>query len=660
MRSYWKRGLCAVLALAAVCSLWVPAEAKVVYPQDVTAEMSDAAYWAAREKDAQKVLLTQEEIAAYNRDTAGAKGTMVMDLKSAQETFDGRARNEAVQSSATSDAKYYFGWTYDNKGNKADWSYYEKMIRNCVDPRATSRMALRYGIAVKRSTLRVFPSENPILDDPADTDFDYQHLSAIRVNEPLLLYTTSADGKYYLARMESCSGWVAAEDVAVCANKQEWLSAWDLPSEKLLVVYGNKVYTDASNTSPETARRMLTMGTALELVPELEADQLVGNRSPFHNHVAYLPVRNSDGSYTKEMALIPETAKVSEGYLPLTKENIAMVALGNLGDAYGWGGMMDVEDCSGLIRSIYQCFGLSLGRNGNWQWNMNMEKLDMTNMALEEKHLVLDGLPLGAALCFNGHEMMYLGKVDGKYYVLSTVSSIMSPDTGNRLRTRDVMINTLDLKRASGQTWLAALNKAFMPCYATNIGEKGWEFPTLQWYHEGVAYCLQNKLLTPGEDGNFGISKTVTRGELAEVLWAMAGKPESGEGRAFTDVPEEHSAKAAISWAAETGVMTGYGGGTFAPQETVTRQQLVAALWRYAGKPESDASLSAFADAGKVSSYALPAVRWAYETGIVTGTGANILMPAAKATRAQLAVMVWRVSQLPGEEEAAEETQQPA
>ena len=90
------------------------------------------------------------------------------------------------------------------------------------------------------------------------------------------------------------------------------------------------------------------------------------------------------------------------------------------------------------------------------------------------------------------------------------------------------------------------------------------------------------------------------------------------------------------------------------------RQQLVAALWRYAGKPESDASLSAFADAGKVSSYALPAVRWAYETGIVMGTGTNILTPAAKATRAQLAVMVWRVSQIPGEEEAAEETQQPA
>ncbi len=138
------------------------------------------------------------------------------------------------------------------------------------------------------------------------------------------------------------------------------------------------------------------------------------------------------------------------------------------------------------------------------------------------------------------------------------------------------------------------------------------------------------------------------------------GKPESGEDCAFADVPEDATAKAAISWAAETGVMTGYGGDTFAPQETVTRQQLVAALWRYAGKPESAAGLSAFADAGKVSGYALPAMRWAYETGIVTGTGANILTPAAKTTRSQLAVMVWRVSQLPNQEEAAEETQQPA
>lgn len=53
--------------------------------------------------------------------------------------------------------------------------------------------------------------------------------------------------------------------------------------------------------------------------------------------MVYLPVRRADGSYEKQMALIPETAQVSVGYLPLTEENIAMVALNSLGDTYGWG-----------------------------------------------------------------------------------------------------------------------------------------------------------------------------------------------------------------------------------------------------------------------------------------------------------------------------------
>ena len=135
---------------------------------------------------------------------------------------------------------------------------------------------------------------------------------------------------------------------------------------------------------------MLTQGTALELVTDLRPDQLVNNRSPFHNYVVYLPVRRADGSYEKQMALIPETAQVSVGYLPLTEENIAMVVLNSLGDTYGWGGMMDVEDCSGMVQTVYSCFGVTIGRNGNWQWNSNLEKIDLSNTSLEEKRLVLD------------------------------------------------------------------------------------------------------------------------------------------------------------------------------------------------------------------------------------------------------------------------------
>lgn len=280
---------------------------------DVTPEMSDASYWADRQKGSRSVILTPEEIRACNQDTAAAEGTMVTDLKSAGTTFNGLERNKEVLASAESDAKYYFGWTYLGSSEKATWPEFEKLIRNCSDPKAAASMRVRYGIAVNRTVLRVFPSDTPIWDDPADTDFDYESVSAVAVNDPILIYTTSADGKYYLARTE--------------------------------------------------------------------------DRSPFHNYVVYLPVRRADGSYEKQMALIPETAQVSVGYLPLTEENIAMVALNSLGDTYGWGGMMDVEDCSGMVRTVYSCFGVTISRNGNWQWNSNLEKIDLSKTPLWRKNV---------------------------------------------------------------------------------------------------------------------------------------------------------------------------------------------------------------------------------------------------------------------------------
>ncbi|WP_458397618.1 S-layer homology domain-containing protein [Anaerotignum sp.] len=633
------------LALVLSVSLVQPAMANIKYMPDVTPEMSQASFWADYHEGYRDVILTQEEIQAFNQDTFLADGTMVMDLKTAAETYNGISKNKALQSSSASDAQYYLSWTYDQDGNKTDWAYFQEMIDNTQDPDAKEVMPTRYGIAVNRTTVQVFPSDRFLLDDPNDKDSDNMALSAVPVNEPLLIYGTSADGKYYQARIASCSGWVPAEDVALCESREEWLSAWDLPSEDLLVVYGNKVYTDKSYETPATSRRMLTTGTALELVTDLAPDQMIGNRSPYHNYVVYLPVRKEDGSYSKEMALIPETAKVNLGYLPLTMENIAHVAFQNLGDAYGWGGMLDVEDCSGMVRTIYSCFGLEVARNGNWQWNMNMEKIDMTTMSLEEKCLILDEMPLGSALCFPGHEMIYLGKVDDKYYVISAVGTIMSPDTGKRLNTRDVMINTLDVKRANGKTWMEALNKAFMPCYAKLDG-KTYDFPKTQWYHDGVAYCLNKGLLTNKEDGTFGLSDTTTRAMVAEALWAAEGKPKTVTRYFYQDVGEAHPSREAIFWAAETGVMSGYGGNTFGANDAVTREQLAAILWRYAQYKGDDVSVGedtnilSYADAFVISEYAIPAMQWACGAGIINGSDDGTLNPKGTAQKVHTAQML--------------------
>ena len=640
-----------LLAMAMTFSTATPALAAVSYMPDVTAEMSDASFWADYHEGYRDVILTPEEIKAFNTDTFLADGTMVMDLKSAAATYNGISRNASLVSSSTSDAQYYLSWTYDKDGNKTNWAYFQEMIDNTQDPNAKEVMPTRYGIAVNRTIVQVFPSDKFLLDDPYDKDSDNMALSAVPVNEPLIIYNTSADGKYYLARIASCSGWVPAEDVALCADKEEWLSAWDLPSEDLLVVYGNKVYTDRSYETPETSKRMLTTGTALELVTDLVPDQRVGNRSPYHNYVVYLPVRNEDGSYRKELALIPEKAQVSIGYLPLTMENIAMITMNHLGDAYGWGGMLDVEDCSGLVRTVYSCFGLEVARNGNWQWNMNMKKIDMTNMSLEEKCMILDEMPLGSALCFPGHEMIYLGKVDGKYFVISAVGTIMSPDTGKRLNTRDLMINTLDVKRANGKTWLEALDKAFMPCYATLNG-KTYDFPDTQWYRDAVAYCMKNGILKNNADGTFGINDTATRAMVAEALYAAEGKPKTVTHCFFGDVGEAHPSRTAITWVSETGIMSGYDGSTFGAADAVTREQLASILFRYAAYKGNDVSVGentnilSYTDAFDISEYAIPAMQWACGAGIMSGDDKGCLAPKGTAEKVHLAQMMLKFSKL--------------
>ena len=607
-----------MLVLSLLFSTVQPAfAAGITYMPDVTAEMASVDYWMNLSEDADEVILTPEEIKALNYDSAIASGTMIMDLKSAKETYDGIAKNEAIRNSATADAQYYLGWTYKFNGEKADWAYYEEMIENCIDPNATEECKVRYGIAVNRAVLQTFPSWKEILDDPKDLDFNYQALSSIRINEPVLVYNTSADGCYYMVRTSNCSGWVEVKDIAICATKEQWLSAWDIPDENKLVILESNAYTASSNTNIATARKLLSQGTTLELITDLEPDQLIGNRSPYHNYAVYIPVRNRFGMYEKHEALVPQNVDASIGYLPLTKRNIARVAMHHLGDAYGWGGMLNEDDCTGMMGAIYSCFGLDIARNGNWQWNMNIEKMDISKLTLEEKCALLDQLPFGTALSFPGHQMMYLGKVDGKYYVLSTVSSIMSPETGKTLRTRDVMINTLDVKRANGKTWLGALNRVFFFYYPTDT-ERQFDLPSLEWYHDGLAYCLENNLMTKDLNGTFGLHYVVVGQELVNMLRMITKDP----------LPENF-------------------GEEYKSIELLNRRQAVMALWQLEQLQyhKIDVTLQApeaYSDAMALEGDAYAAVEWAYSAGILVGREEGSLGLIEPVTREQFAVMLYR------------------
>ena len=635
--------LCLASALVAPAAASVPAP--VQYMPGVTEEMTEPDFWTRGMAEPDALLATAEEIAQINAAALVTPGTNMHDLKSLSETFDGPARVEALRKSLAADAAYYLGWTWDQTGKKLEQADFDAIIENCADPAATGEMAVRYGVAVERTTLVTFPFDGQILDDPADYDFDYQALVGIRMNEPVAIFTTSADGRFYQVFTSCCSGWVRVEDVAVCADRAEWLSAWDIPAEKRLVFCGDKMYTDYSLTAPETSRRLITMATVLERMDPREPGGLVINRLPLHNYAVYLPVRNEDGSYRKLPAQLNTREKHSEDYLPLTGANLAATALASLGDAYGWGGSLLNEDCSSLNRSIFLCFGLDLPRNGNWQWNLAMPKADAAAMTTEEKLALLDAMPLGTILNFPGHQMMYLGQSDGGYYVVSTVSSIMSPETGKRQRTRDVQINTLEIRRANGKTWIEAVNTMYIPWqYLSEDADD--PLPPLPWYHEGTAFCLKHELIDSFDGGFFRPEEAATRAAAVEALWRAFGKPApDGAAEGFSDLDGEASWADAARWAKARGVVQGVDG-AFLPDGALTREQLAVLLWRLSGAAPAadDTLLSGFEDAAEVSYWAREALIWAVGNGLVNGKSASLLAPRDVVTRAEMAVILRRAA----------------
>ncbi|MBR0311314.1 MAG: SH3 domain-containing protein [Oscillospiraceae bacterium] len=647
-----KRRLSIFLAVCLTLPLCAPLPASAAAPEavgylpGVTAEMTVPAFWTAGMDDPDALLATADEIAALNALALATEGTNMHDLRNLPETFDGVSRSRSLQKGAAADAEYYLGWTYNETGKKLGQRDFDAIVANCADRRATKNMKLRYGIATQRTELLTFPYDGQILDDPVDFDFDYQALVGIRVNEPVAVYTTSADGKFYQVYTSCCSGWVRVEDIAICKDKAEWLSAWDIPADHRLVFYGDKMYTDYSKTAPETSGRLLTMATVLERMDEQEAGKLVINRLPLHNYAVYLPVRGKDGSYAKVPALINAREKVSEDYLPLTGKNLAIMALASLGDAYGWGGSLLNEDCSSLNRSIFLCFGLDLPRNGNWQWPLSMAKQDAAWLTTEEKCAVLDEMPLGTILNFPGHQMMYLGKKDGGYYVVSTVSSIMGPDTGKRQRTRGVQINALDMKRANGQRWIQAVNRIYLPWqYAADGADS--PMPELPWYHAGTAFCLKEGLIDTFDGGYYHPDEAATRAVIAEALWRMAGKPEAGaDAEGFADVENGVSYERSALWAKEQGIVNGVDG-AFRADEVLTRQQLAVMLRRAYAAEETggEMGLAGYEDAAEIAAWAYDAMGWAVRSGLINGKSGQTLDPQDAVTRAELAVILQRVSE---------------
>lgn len=162
------------------------------------------------------------------------------------------------------------------------------------------------------------------------------------------------------------------------------------------------------------------------------------------------------------------------------------------------------------------------------------------------------------------------------------------------------------------------------------------------WFAGSVKYVYENKLMLGVSDTGFAPKETMTRAMFATVLYRMAGSPSvDGLSVSFKDVKESSWAYNAIVWAYSEGVTKGVGSDMFAPEQSITREELVTMLHRYADTPEISGELS-FTDSASISDWAQAAVLWASQSKIVNGYETGAFGPSDTASRAEMAAVIQR------------------
>ena len=167
------------------------------------------------------------------------------------------------------------------------------------------------------------------------------------------------------------------------------------------------------------------------------------------------------------------------------------------------------------------------------------------------------------------------------------------------------------------------------------------------WYYNAVLYVYKRKIMNGYSTTVFRPDRQISRAHLAQILYNLEGRPAvAGSISGYQDTVPGAWYEDAVTWAVQNNILSGYADGFMRPNRSITRQQLATMLYRYAQSRGYDVSqragLDSYEDSNQVASYAEDALQWATAVGIVNGTSSSMLSPAGNASRAQSAVILMR------------------
>ena len=275
---------------------------------------------------------------------------------------------------------------------------------------------------------------------------------------------------------------------------------------------------------------------------------------------------------------------------------------------------------------------------GGWRYGNTVYKAgetvkvtsDMTFTAIWNAVNIPDTYDIEIADTANGEVSTSLSNASAS----TTITVTVTPDTGYSVGSVTVTgpDGRVDVTRVNATTYTFKMPESDVTVRVTfTTGLPFTDVSANQWFYDAISYVYTNGMMEGDSATTFNPDGQMTRA----MFWAVLGRI---DGATITGANWVETAR---SWAMAEGVSDGTN-----PNDYVTREMMVTMLWRYAGEPASDESLSGYSDAANVSDWAAEAMSWALETGVIEGVTATTLQPQGTATRAQCATIFMRYDAL--------------
>lgn len=217
------------------------------------------------------------------------------------------------------------------------------------------------------------------------------------------------------------------------------------------------------------------------------------------------------------------------------------------------------------------------------------------------------------------------------------------PDEGYQVA--DVVVNGKSVGAVSSYTFKNVRADATLTVtFAKASSLPFYDVAESAWYYDSVVFVYNNGLMEGVSSTRFAPTADFSRAMIAQVLYNLEGRPAVSRGKTFTDVSASAWYADAVAWVTENGIFLGFGDGTFAPNTSISREQMATVLYRYVVykgyNVKSADSLDYFSDGKTVSAWAKEGVAWAVSNGILGGYTDGTLRPLGTASRAEVAKML--------------------